>query len=515
MRAFAAVSIVVTHSSGVTGFNTDNALGAYTARLNFGVTLFFLLSGFLLYRPFVAARLQGRPPIRIRDFVRRRVLRIVPAYWVCLVVLGADDRAAGPLGRAVVALVHVHADLLGRQHPAGPLPGVDAGHRDHLLPAAAVPGRGARAHRRAALARRARAARRAGRARRWRCAPGCRPRAATRSSRTRSPRYLDWFCVGMALAVLSVVWWGREDDTPVLRTIVRRPWVPWARRGRRLLVHGDAARPAARVLPRLHRPQLPGRARPLRGVGDAAAAAGRLRRRAPAAGCARCWPGGPWPGSASSRTGSSSTTARSSPSSTSTARRSGAPSGLLSLLLPGLALAIVCAALSYYLVERPALALKDGSSTRRRRAASRPSAEDDRGRRQRAPRRRVVRLGLGGLAGQRQRLSVAALGVERAGHAQQRRRPAAVRADPADARPRRRRPPARAPRRTPRRARPRSGSCSRSVAREAAAAARQPRTVRMRSTGGRERTPQRQRRAGRRRPRRPSARRSARRRGSC
>src|SRR3954462_6714783 len=87
MRAIAALSIVVTHASGVSTFNTTNWLGGYTARMDFGVAIFFLLSGFLLYRPFVAARYEGRPPIRIRDFARRRVLRIVPAYWVALVLL--------------------------------------------------------------------------------------------------------------------------------------------------------------------------------------------------------------------------------------------------------------------------------------------------------------------------------------------------------------------------------------------------------------------------------------------
>ena len=69
------------------GFNTRQPLGAYTARLNFGVALFFLLSGFLLYRPFVAARLEGGRGPSVRDYTRRRVLRIVPAYWVALTVL--------------------------------------------------------------------------------------------------------------------------------------------------------------------------------------------------------------------------------------------------------------------------------------------------------------------------------------------------------------------------------------------------------------------------------------------
>jgi peptidoglycan/LPS O-acetylase OafA/YrhL len=51
------------------------------------VTVFFVISGFLLYRPFLAAELDGAPPIRIKDFARRRVLRIVPAYWIALTVL--------------------------------------------------------------------------------------------------------------------------------------------------------------------------------------------------------------------------------------------------------------------------------------------------------------------------------------------------------------------------------------------------------------------------------------------
>jgi len=40
--------------------------------------------------------------------------------------------------------------------------------------------------------------------------------------------YFDWFAYGMVLAVLSVAWHGREAGSPVLVTIIRRPWVPWA-----------------------------------------------------------------------------------------------------------------------------------------------------------------------------------------------------------------------------------------------------------------------------------------------
>jgi peptidoglycan/LPS O-acetylase OafA/YrhL len=55
------------------------------ARLEFGVTLFFLLSGFLLSRQFLAEpeRLNLRG---LRTFWRRRFLRILPAYWLAIVV---------------------------------------------------------------------------------------------------------------------------------------------------------------------------------------------------------------------------------------------------------------------------------------------------------------------------------------------------------------------------------------------------------------------------------------------
>jgi peptidoglycan/LPS O-acetylase OafA/YrhL len=44
------------------------------------------VSGFLLYRPFVVAHFERRPPPDIRSYARRRLLRILPAYWAALTV---------------------------------------------------------------------------------------------------------------------------------------------------------------------------------------------------------------------------------------------------------------------------------------------------------------------------------------------------------------------------------------------------------------------------------------------
>lgn len=86
-RAVAAVSVLLTHVAFDTGFDVDSSWGRYFARADVGVAIFFLISGFLLYRPFVVARFDGDPRPRTGAFLWRRVLRIYPAYWVALVAL--------------------------------------------------------------------------------------------------------------------------------------------------------------------------------------------------------------------------------------------------------------------------------------------------------------------------------------------------------------------------------------------------------------------------------------------
>jgi peptidoglycan/LPS O-acetylase OafA/YrhL len=54
--------------------------------------VFFVISGFLLFRPVVARLLAGKPQLGTGRFFRRRSLRIFPGYWfaltVCVVFLG-------------------------------------------------------------------------------------------------------------------------------------------------------------------------------------------------------------------------------------------------------------------------------------------------------------------------------------------------------------------------------------------------------------------------------------------
>lgn len=88
-RALAALGVVVYHLTGSLGWHRlDDDAGVVEALLNnlgnFGVAIFFLLSGFLLYRPYARAALSDRPGPATFRFFRHRVLRIYPAYWVAL-----------------------------------------------------------------------------------------------------------------------------------------------------------------------------------------------------------------------------------------------------------------------------------------------------------------------------------------------------------------------------------------------------------------------------------------------
>jgi peptidoglycan/LPS O-acetylase OafA/YrhL len=86
-RAIAAYGVIGTHAGFNSGRSLDHgALAPFVARLDFGVTLFFLLSGFLLFRPFAAAAITGQVTPRLRSFWWRRALRILPAYWIAVSV---------------------------------------------------------------------------------------------------------------------------------------------------------------------------------------------------------------------------------------------------------------------------------------------------------------------------------------------------------------------------------------------------------------------------------------------
>lgn len=98
MRAIAALSIVAYHVAFFARATEHGVSGALLSRLGVGVTIFFVISGFVLYRPMVRARWDGEPPRSLREYARRRALRIVPAYWLALTVLAIYPGLLGVFG---------------------------------------------------------------------------------------------------------------------------------------------------------------------------------------------------------------------------------------------------------------------------------------------------------------------------------------------------------------------------------------------------------------------------------
>lgn len=108
IRAVAALLVVLTHAAYTTGKYPQGYLGLVYSRMEIGVPIFFVLSGFLLFGPWVkaAVRADGRrgrgsgdePAPSVRRYAWRRVRRIVPAYAVTVVAayLLYHFRTAGP-----------------------------------------------------------------------------------------------------------------------------------------------------------------------------------------------------------------------------------------------------------------------------------------------------------------------------------------------------------------------------------------------------------------------------------
>jgi len=237
LRAIAAIAVLGTHVGVSTDLYTGHStLGQYVSRLDVGVAVFFLISGFLLYRPFVRSHVLDQPHPATGPYAWRRFLRIVPAYWVALTVttiwLGID----GVFNLEGIARYYGYAQIYSDRT-------IGSGMAQAwtlcveisfyaFLPLWAL------------LMRKV--------ARGWRA--GLRGEAlgvgflfvfgvvwtAVVLSQGNShivhlkpelvalPAYLDHFALGMGLAVLSV-WLERRDGLPaVLRPIDRFPAIPWA-----------------------------------------------------------------------------------------------------------------------------------------------------------------------------------------------------------------------------------------------------------------------------------------------
>jgi peptidoglycan/LPS O-acetylase OafA/YrhL len=234
LRAVAVLFVLLSHTSFLSGANEREWYGAFTGRLGLGVTIFFLISGFLLYRPFVHVRMNGARPTRLVDFFRRRFLRIFPAYWAALTVL-----AIWPgLERVFSGDWWVYYGLFQAYDPAWFDKGIGAAWSLStelafylLLPLYAAVVARARQVRVELLVLGLLAT--ASVVARALVAQGDRGAPLGEASTfgiTLGGTFL-WFALGMALAVVSAWLEGSPGRPALVRLVERRPWLAWLAAG--------------------------------------------------------------------------------------------------------------------------------------------------------------------------------------------------------------------------------------------------------------------------------------------
>lgn len=246
VRAIAALAVLVTHVS-LNAMGNRGPFGGLLARLDVGVPVFFVLSGYLLYTPFASALLRDEPRPQLRPYLRRRLARIVPLYWVVIVAsflfvaaeglttpsLGFSPEASGTTSVPLwdMARFATFTHIYWQDSLAGPIPqawtlAVELAFY-LLLPVLAW-----------AMARRAAGDRRARLRRQWsmlaglvvvaqvfRLAmvvldPAYQGDIGSRYTQLKAwlPNHLDLFALGMAMAVLVV---ERDDAGPGARLAER------------------------------------------------------------------------------------------------------------------------------------------------------------------------------------------------------------------------------------------------------------------------------------------------------
>jgi peptidoglycan/LPS O-acetylase OafA/YrhL len=94
IRIIAATAVIGVHVRLALGERIFGYWGGLFEELSVGVAIFFVLSGFVVFQPWVRAAASGASAPDPAAFLVRRFARIVPACWiviaVCLIVLGSN-----------------------------------------------------------------------------------------------------------------------------------------------------------------------------------------------------------------------------------------------------------------------------------------------------------------------------------------------------------------------------------------------------------------------------------------
>lgn len=118
LRAVGAMAVLTTHVAFQTGeYFRHGTLGTLSARMDVGVAIFFVLSGFLLSRAYWARAELEVPTPNLKDYALKRVRRIMPVYVITIAaaLLLVPDNEGATIGAWLASLTltntYVHATL--------------------------------------------------------------------------------------------------------------------------------------------------------------------------------------------------------------------------------------------------------------------------------------------------------------------------------------------------------------------------------------------------------------------
>lgn len=88
-RAIGMTVVFLAHAHYASIANEKGVFGRILDRFDVGLPIFFVLSAFLLFRPYAVSLLAEKRMTGVGRFYRRRILRIIPAYWLALIAMVA------------------------------------------------------------------------------------------------------------------------------------------------------------------------------------------------------------------------------------------------------------------------------------------------------------------------------------------------------------------------------------------------------------------------------------------
>jgi peptidoglycan/LPS O-acetylase OafA/YrhL len=118
LRGAAGLAVLITHC--IVHFGPTSAPTGVPQVLSQGLTVFFVMSGMLIYTPFVRDIARGERRLSIGHYANRRILRIFPVYLVIFVICDFGFRAVY-LSNAVVDSVPATDVGTGMMTDPGPL----------------------------------------------------------------------------------------------------------------------------------------------------------------------------------------------------------------------------------------------------------------------------------------------------------------------------------------------------------------------------------------------------------